>query len=204
MIQRPSGEEVLLDALLGGDTSAAIERQEARGQAAMVRSDRLPVAGTTVTRIYEPFGPAAADAPEWAALGFRLGPADTSDLGTNGRPLFRPVTLPPGWARQGSDHSMWSYIVDERGRQRVAVFYKAAFYDRSAHCNLVALGGPCGKAYADHEFVPSDRDPAYCAFRVAAPGGAGREVECYVKADHRWHHAEADCDGDTVRVAGQP
>jgi predicted secreted protein len=27
---------------------------------------------------------------------------------------------------------MWSYIVDDEGTQRVAIFYKAAFYDRDA------------------------------------------------------------------------
>ena len=31
---------------------------------------------------------------------------------------------------------MWSHIVDAEGRKRVAVFYKAAFYDRRADMRL--------------------------------------------------------------------
>lgn len=54
--------------------------------------------------------------------------------------LFEKVTLPEGWSRQGSDHAMWSYIVDERGVERVGIFYKAAYYDRSAHASLTRVG----------------------------------------------------------------
>ena len=50
-----------------------------------------------------------------------------------------PATLPPGWSRQGSDHAMWAHLLDEHGRQRVGIFYKAAFYDRSAHMHLISL-----------------------------------------------------------------
>jgi len=34
---------------------------------------------------------------------------------------------------------MWSYLLDEHGRRRVAIFYKAAFYDRSAFMRLNSL-----------------------------------------------------------------
>ena len=54
-------------------------------------------------------------------------------------PLFRPATLPDGWQRKASDHAMGSHIADALGRQRVTVFYKAAFYDRKAHMSLVSL-----------------------------------------------------------------
>ena len=47
--------------------------------------------------------------------------------------LFVRATLPEGWKKKPTDHSMWSKVVDERGRERISVFYKAAFYDRSAH-----------------------------------------------------------------------
>lgn len=48
--------------------------------------------------------------------------------------LFVKVTLPEGWSKKASPgHSMWSYLLDGQGRQRAAIFYKAAFYDRSAH-----------------------------------------------------------------------
>ncbi len=51
--------------------------------------------------------------------------------------LFINVVLPDGWQKKPTDHSMWSDLVDERGRKRANIFYKAAFYDRSAHLNLV-------------------------------------------------------------------
>lgn len=31
---------------------------------------------------------------------------------------------------------MWTHIIDEKGRERGTIFYKAAFYDRSAHAQL--------------------------------------------------------------------
>jgi hypothetical protein len=95
------------------ELSAYIEHQEAAGQAQLVKSHRLPV---------------KSDGDEaYIALGFTFGEPDRGDG------IFRPATLPPGWSRKPTDHSMWSKFVDELGRERVAIFYKAAFYDRSAH-----------------------------------------------------------------------
>jgi hypothetical protein len=102
-------------------TSAYIEGMEADGQRQFVNSTQLPIEGTS------------GDAEERLTdLGFTLG-EPTDDL-------FREVTLPAGWTREVSDHAMWSYILDERGVRRLAVFYKAAFYDRKAHCSLVNVG----------------------------------------------------------------
>jgi len=52
--------------------------------------------------------------------------------------LFVEVQLPKGWAKVPTDHSMWSELIDDLGRVRARIFYKAAFYDRSAHISLVA------------------------------------------------------------------
>jgi hypothetical protein len=68
------------------------------------------------------------------SLGFTFGDPDPDD------PLFMPATLPEGWKREPADHDMWSYVVDDLGRQRAAVFYKAAFYDRKAYARLVTVG----------------------------------------------------------------
>lgn len=96
-----------------------IMAQERRGQQELVTSDVLP----RDTR--------GSDAA-FLALGFTFGePVDD---------LFRNATLPAGWRRKGSEHAMWSYLVDARGIRRVAIFYKAAFYDRSAHMDLVNVG----------------------------------------------------------------
>jgi hypothetical protein len=107
----------LAGALVEG-TSAYITGMEADGQRQIVQSDVLPRD--------------CKDDDALLALGFTFGEA-TDDL-------FREATLPAGWSRKASDHDMWSYIVDERGIERVGLFYKAAFYDRSAHMSLTDVG----------------------------------------------------------------
>ena len=95
-----------------------ITGMEAAGQQQLVNSTALPID----CRNREAF----------EALGFVFGdPVDD---------LFVNVTLPTGWSKKGSDHAMWSHVVDERGLNRVAVFYKAAFYDRRATMHLVNPG----------------------------------------------------------------
>ena len=97
-----------------------IENQEARGQAELVRSTQLPVdTRRTADAVFE-------------ALGFTFGAV------TEGDPLFREATLPDGWRKEATAHSMHSNIVDEQGRKRVDIFYKAAFYDRRANMRLVS------------------------------------------------------------------
>ncbi|MFJ2477075.1 hypothetical protein ACIOWI_29570 [Streptomyces sp. NPDC087659] len=104
-----------------GGSGQAITEQERAGQAQLVNSDRLPAK--------MPYNAQA----DFEALGFTFGEVDPRD------PLFRPATLPTGWKRQASDHDMWSYVVDELGRRRVGVFYKAAFYDRRASMSLTSV-----------------------------------------------------------------
>ena len=51
--------------------------------------------------------------------------------------LFINVILPDGWKIKSTDHSMWNKLFDNEGRERASIFYKAAFYDRSALINFV-------------------------------------------------------------------
>lgn len=95
----------------------AIEASEARGQRELVRSSVVPADMRGQRELFE-------------ALGFRFGEL------VDGDPIFVHAELPPGWSKAPTDHSMWSSIVDDRGRVRVNVFYKAAFYDRSASMSL--------------------------------------------------------------------
>lgn len=119
--------------------AGAIEAMEKRGQTELVNSDRLP-ADTTGTD------------DGFLAVGFTFGEPDRHD------PLFRPATLPEGWTRQPSDHAMWSYIVDRHGQRRVAVFYKAAHYDRRAHMRLITVEDHVAeRVYADTD-VTTDPD----------------------------------------------
>jgi hypothetical protein len=106
--------------LLALGSDAYITGQEAAGQAQLVNSASLPTDSNGTD-------------DEFLKLGFTFGDSNRSD------PMFRPATLPEGWRKEGSDHAMWSYVVDELGRRRVAVFYKAAFYDRHADMRLQTL-----------------------------------------------------------------
>jgi hypothetical protein len=106
---------ILAEAIIFGGSNA-IERMEARGQSELVsQSTRLPTDGI--------LGKEA----QWEDLGIKIGEVDERD------PMFVEVELPEGWELKPSDHSMWSYLHDEKGRKRAGVFYKAASYDRSAH-----------------------------------------------------------------------
>ena len=103
-------------------TPGSIQRSEAQGQQELVVSAVLPV-------------DMQPDRASFEALGFTFGEPDPNDR------LFVPATLPQGWRKGTSDHAMWSHVIDDQGRQRVTVFYKAAFYDRRAHMSLVPRYG---------------------------------------------------------------
>lgn len=104
-----------------GDPSRYIHEQEAAGQRQIVGSQMLPAELNRGTQA------------EFEALGFVFGAIDSADA------LFRQMTLPDGWRKEGSDHDMWSYVLDENGNRRVSVFYKASFYDRRAFMSLTAV-----------------------------------------------------------------
>ena len=95
-------------------TGNAIERQEARGQAELVLSDTLPADCSETSK--------AALENAGVVFGKHVG----------GDTLFRQARLPEGWKKAPTTHAMWSNLVDDLGRVRAQIFYKAAFYDRSA------------------------------------------------------------------------
>lgn len=103
-----------MDNFMVAATPGGIEAQEAMGQAALAGTkDALP-----------------KDCPQkdLEALGFVFGePIDD---------LFINATFPAGWRKKATDHSMWSELLDETGKKRGAIFYKAAFYDRRAFMRL--------------------------------------------------------------------
>ena len=110
----------------------SIEAQEADGQQELVKSDVLPA---------EIQGDGRA-ALEKAGVKF-MGPVD-------GDSFFVYAELPAGWRKQGTDHSMWSKLFDAKGRERAAIFYKAAFYDRKAHMSVLQRYS-VGQDYAREE-----------------------------------------------------
>jgi hypothetical protein len=131
-----------LAAIIEYGGGGGIEQSEARGQRELLASEVLP----TDTR----------DEAAFLALGFTFGGP------VEGDEMFRAATLPTGWKREGSNHAMWSYIVDERGIRRVSVFYKAAFYDRSAHMGLTNVGYAIGS-----DALYGDETPTADTMRLA-------------------------------------
>ena len=131
-----------MDNFLTAATPGGIEAQEAAGQATLCASATLPkeMRGKCTRELLE----------KW---GFKFG-SDADDI-------FISATLPPGWKKQATDHSMWSRLIDEKGRKRASIFYKAAFYDRSASMSLDSRYGL--NAYLDG----SDKDH----YRIAAFDG---------------------------------
>lgn len=63
--------------------------------------------------------------------------------------------LPEGWSIQPTEHSMWNNILDEKGRKRASMFYKAAFYDRDANMRLRCRYGVRSN-YIDDEHTTSE------------------------------------------------
>lgn len=113
-----------------------IEHSERRGQRELVESTLLPTDFSYSNK--------ARDRAILESWGFKLGDV------VEGDPMFMHVELPDGWTREGTDHAMHSSILDEKGRKRIAIFYKAASYDRSASASL------CGRYTIDFEKVSED------------------------------------------------
>ena len=108
--------EALLLGLAGLSTDEIIGMQGKRGQSNLVSQEVLPVKVNWGSR------------EQFEAMGIIFG-EKVDDL-------FVKVTLPPGWTKRPTDHSMWSELLDEQGRMRASIFYKAAFYDRDAFLNV--------------------------------------------------------------------
>ena len=134
--------DMLAEAFFGKSDGQFIEDMEARGQKQLVASELLPVANQG--------GYGDPDDAPYLALGFEFGEVVADD------PIFRKAVLPDGWQKVGSDHSMWSYIVDEHGEQRVGVFFKAAFYDRHAHMYLINQC-QCRHSQNSHPYVADNK-----------------------------------------------
>ena len=136
--------------LLAAITPGGIEAQEAAGQAIFVRNATLPkdCNREALTMCGVIFGKDADD-------------------------LFVNVQLPDGWKKQATSHSMHSDLLDDKGRVRAAIFYKAAFYDRRANMRMYGR-------YNIDEYVSCD--------------AAGNDIE-YGK---HTHFKTVITDGDTV------
>lgn len=108
--------EALLLGMMGMNTSKIIPQQEKRGQRELVNSAVLP------RQINH------GSLQQFEQMGIVFGEIVDD--------LFIRATLPDGWKKVPTDHDMWSHLVDDQGRERASIFYKAAFYDRDAFMSL--------------------------------------------------------------------
>lgn len=139
---------ILLDTFSGIYPGDAIERQEAAGQSAMVNSADLPV--------------------DMHESRDRVTVATGIKFGEPVNDLFVAVELPSGWRKERTEHPMWSDLLDDKGRKRAAIFYKAAFYDRSARMSWERRY-TATKEYADGPNGYED-DSSRTVVRDNAPG----------------------------------
>ena len=126
-VVKGTGEEAftmaMMNAMTGRSPSDAILDQEASGQRSLVNSEQLPVDGSPGDRCSEEYEEA------WLGTGIEFGPSVEGEL-------FRNALLPDDWKLKATDHSMHSELLDDKGRVRASIFYKAAFYDRSARVSI--------------------------------------------------------------------
>lgn len=102
------------ESMAGRDPSNAILEQEKGGQCDLVNSTQIPIPRQKDREALETMGVVFHDQED----------------------LFVHVDLPEGWKKVATDHSMWSNLLDDKGRCRASMFYKAAFYDRDASISL--------------------------------------------------------------------
>lgn len=108
MLQGPE----MVDNLLAASTPGGIEAQEARKQRELVQSEQLPIKLGSPQVMFD-------------KLGFKFG--RTLDK------MLQEGTLPEGWKKvRDPGHSMYSYVLDQKGRRRWTIFFKGAFYDYEA------------------------------------------------------------------------
>lgn len=120
-------------ALLNGDlenfevatTPGGIDAQKARGQQVFCVDDTLPIKCEECQR------------SDLEALGIIFG-EQVDDL-------FVKAQLPSGWRKEQTSDMLWSDLLDDKGRKRADILYKAAFYDRQAFIRL------CSRYRADWE-----------------------------------------------------
>lgn len=148
-----SPASILVEAIIAGPAGGHIEAMEARGTAQLAESSILPSNGLVEAK--SPMGCYA----DWAEkCGIQI-----LDL-VDGDDIFVNAKLPDGWRQKTTDHGMWNDLVDDKGRKRAGIFYKAAFYDRSAFIR------PNARFIATYECNWEDHTDKHC-WGVVRDGG---------------------------------
>lgn len=110
---------------------------------AAIDGSRLGSFDTTAAKLSEPLAkhplPCRLRKPRhvWQALGFVFYDPEIDDKNKdNQKWLFQEVSYPPGWGNAPTKSHLWTDIIDEHGRVRGAIFYKAEAHDLRAHAVL--------------------------------------------------------------------
>lgn len=119
--EKDDPKSFLAEAMFTG-TDDSVRRQETDGQQSFIGSDTLP---TDIGR-YSSYD----EKQILKNVGFKFFEVVEDD------PIFQYVKLPEGWRKEQGGDSRWTKLIDNKGRVRANIFYKAAFYDRSAHLSL--------------------------------------------------------------------
>lgn len=180
-------------AMEGKNPSDAIENQEKRGQAEVIRTQRLPNKlnshavpndvfwfGTNQKMDYETKRQITEEnVRAYTRVQYEKMGIEIVSLADD---LFWNVKLPEGWAIKPTEHSMWNELRDEKNRIRLKFFYKAAFYDRDAFSSLQTrfqldvthIADPADydawKA-SDYQGTVKDGDTIICQTRCVPPTG---------------------------------
>lgn len=147
-----------------------IEAQEAQGQREFVRAETLPIKCLYCER------------KQIEAMGIVYGePVDD---------LFVKVQLPEGWRKERTDHSMWSNLLDAKGRKRASIFYKAAFYDLDAHIGLNAFHTIDTEFLAEDGFRIEYGEHAYVQYVVKDADGKACFTSERLPEDHGYMESD--------------
>ena len=156
------------DRARGRRQGSFIEDMEAQGQRELTgQTSKLPTKG--------------GENPAWAKMGILYGKPDPQD------PVFSSVQLPAGWKLEPTDHAMWNNLLDDQGRVRAKMFYKAAFYDRSAHIH------PETRYHVERENkVKGDYDSAQRYVAIDSANGAVLFATEYLEVDPKYSREWSD------------
>lgn len=150
-----------------GRNPNAILEQEAKGQQEFTESLQLPricnhPRGINATEQYHKMGIQTL----------------TTSKGDN---LFIGVKLPKGWLKKATDHSMWNELIDDKGRVRATIFYKASYYDRDAFINFEY------RYISTHEFVEKKEGDKFHPKFYCVKDNSTKEILFKTEISHDYH-----------------
>lgn len=119
-----------LQNLIAAATPGGIEKSEKAGQKDFLAHDSLPIATAAEWKILESWG---------------------VKKGEPLNELFCAAKLPIGWSKVGGKDPRGSTLCDDRGLVRATIFYKAAYYEKTANLCILQKRFRSGRDYGSDE-----------------------------------------------------